>query len=67
MTIIEQIVTNKNGKPVAVQIPVNKYNKLMELAEEMQDIKAYEKAMKRKQEFIPFGQAVKELKAKRGK
>ena len=67
MTITEQIVTNKNGKPVAVQIPVNQYNKLRELAEEMQDIKAFDKAMKRRHEFIPFERAVKELKAKRGK
>ena len=67
MTITEQIVTNKNGKPVAVQIPVNQYNKLRELAEEMQDIKAFDKAMKRRHEFIPFERALKELKAKRGK
>ena len=67
MSITEQIVTNKNGKPVAVQIPVGQYNKLIELAEEMQDIKAYDKAMKRKHEFIPFTQVRKELIAKRRK
>ena len=67
MSITEQIVTNKSGKAVAVQIPVRQYNKLMELAEEMQDIKAYDKAMKRKHEFIPFAQAIKEMNAKRRK
>ncbi len=65
MTISENIVTNKKGKPVAVQIPVSQYKKLIELAEEMQDIKAYDKAIKRKHAFIPFAQAVKELNAKR--
>jgi hypothetical protein len=67
MSITEQIVTDKKGKAVAVQIPVNQYKKLLELAEEMEDIKAYDKAVKRKHDFIPFNTAVKELKAKRKK
>lgn len=67
MSIKEQIVVNSKGKQIAVQIPVKQYKKLLELAEEMEDIKAYDKAVKRKTEFIPFSQAVKELKAKRKK
>ncbi len=67
MSITEQIVTDKKGRAVAVQIPVNQYKKLLELAEEMEDIKAYDKAVKRKLEFIPFNLALKELKAKRKK
>lgn len=67
MSITEQIVTNKKGKAVAVQIPLSQYKKLLELAEEMEDIKAFDRAMKRKKDFIPFEQAVKELKAKRKK
>lgn len=65
MSITEQVILNKNGKPVAVQIPMNQYKKLLGLAEEMQDIKAYDQAMKRKHHFIPFDKAVKELKVKR--
>ena len=67
MSITGQIVTNKRGKPIAVQIPMSQYKKLLELAEEMEDIKAYDKAVKRKHNFIPFSEAVKELKAKRKK
>ena len=67
MNIAEQIVTDKKGNPVAVQIPISKYKRLMELAEEMEDIKAYDKAKKRKGDFIPFAQAVRELKAQRKK
>jgi hypothetical protein len=67
MSITEQIITNKKGKAVAVQIPLTQYKKLLELAEEMEDIKAFDRAMKRKKDFIPFEQAVKELKAKRKK
>ena len=67
MSITGQVVLNKKGKPVAVQIPVSQYKKLLELAEEMEDIKAYDLAMKRKHSFIPFNQAIKELQAKRKK
>ncbi len=67
MSIKEQIVTDKKGKAIAVQLPVKQYNKLLELAEEMESIKAFDRAMKRKHDFIPFSQAVKELKAKRKK
>ncbi len=65
MSISEQYVLDKKGKPVAVQIPMNQYKKLLVLAEEMEDINAYDAAMKRKHQFIPFDTAVKELKAKR--
>ncbi|MBA2561377.1 MAG: hypothetical protein H0V14_00430 [Chitinophagaceae bacterium] len=67
MSITEQIITDKKGKAVAVQIPVNQYKKLLELAEKMEEIKIYDKAMIRKHKFISFSQAVKELKAKRRK
>lgn len=63
MSIREQMVLDKKGKTVAVQIPVTQYKKLLELSEEMEDIKAYDRAMKRRHQFIPFTQAVKDLKA----
>ena len=65
MSIAEQVVLNKKGRAVAVQIPMNQYKRLLGLAEEMEDIKAYDQAMKRKHQFILFDKAVKELKAKR--
>ncbi len=65
MSITEQIVTDKKGKAIAIQLPLNQYKKLLELAEEMEDIKAYDRAMKRKHSFIPFSKAISELKVKR--
>ena len=65
MSITEQVVLDNKGRAIAVQIPISQYRKLLELAEEMEDIKAYDRAKKRKQDFIPFSQVVKELKAKR--
>jgi hypothetical protein len=60
-------VKDKKGKAVAVQLSMNQYKKLLELAEEMEDIRAFDRAMKRKHQFIPFAQAVKELRNKRKK
>lgn len=67
MSITEQIVTNTKGKTIAVQVPVNQYKKLLELAEEMEEIMAYDRAIKRKLDFVSFNTAVKELKVKRKK
>jgi len=67
MSITEQIVTDKNGNPVAVQIPMNQYKKIKEMLEELEDIKAFDKAMNRKQQFTPFEEAVKRIKATRKK
>jgi hypothetical protein len=60
-------ITDKKGKVIAVQLPVSQYKKLLELAEEMEEIKAYDRAMKRTHKFIPFDKAVRQLKAKRKK
>jgi PHD/YefM family antitoxin component YafN of YafNO toxin-antitoxin module len=65
MSITEQIVMDKNGNAVAVQIPVNQYKKIKEMLEELEDIKAFNKAMNRKQQFSPFEEAVKRIKARR--
>ena len=67
MSITEQFVTDKKGRPIAVQIPVDQYKKLIELAEEMEEIRAFDRAIKRKQKFIPLKQAVAELKKQRKK
>jgi hypothetical protein len=67
MSITEQIIKDKKGKAIAIQLPLNQYKKLLELAEEMEEIKAFDRAIKRKHKFIPFNQAVKELRDKRKK
>jgi len=65
MSITEQIVMDKNGNTVAIQIPVNQYKKIKEMLEELEDIKAFDKAMNRKQQFSPFDEVVKRIRAKR--
>lgn len=66
MTIIkENFVTDAKGNKIAVLLPIKDYNRILEELEDLEDIKAYDKAMSRKQEFIPLNQALKEIEATR--
>jgi hypothetical protein len=38
---------------------------MKELLEELDEIKAFDKAMKRKQQFVPFGVAVSRIRSRR--
>lgn len=57
----ENFVTDKNGRKIAVQIPIKAYEKLLADSEELEDIKEYRKAKARKPEPIPFEQAFREI------
>ena len=63
MLIAENFVVDRKGKKVAVMLPINEYEKLREAMEELDDIKAYDKAKKRKSEPIPAEQAFREIEA----
>lgn len=60
-----QYVTDNHGKKVAVIVPVKDYEKLMDELDELQCIKAYDKAKARKQEFIPASDVFKAIEQKR--
>ncbi|MGD9928564.1 MAG: hypothetical protein AB7U05_00980 [Mangrovibacterium sp.] len=57
----ENFVTDKNGRKIAVQIPLKTYQKLLADSEELEDIKEYRKAKKHKGNPIPFDQAFREI------
>jgi hypothetical protein len=59
--IRETIVTDKNGRKIAVQIPIKRYEKLISDSEELEEIKEYRKAKTRKGDPIPFEQAFREI------
>ncbi len=65
MTLNESFVVDAKGKKVSVLLPIKDYQKLLEELEELEDIKAYDNATKRKQEFIPLNKALKEIEATR--
>ena len=57
----ESFVTDKNGRKIAVQIPISIYEKLVSDSEELDEIKEYRKAKAHKGNAIPFDQAFREI------
>ncbi len=58
---VTSYIVNQNGKKIAVQLPVQLYEKLIADSEELEDIKEYRKAKAKKSKPIPFEQAFKEI------
>ncbi len=56
-----QYITDTTGKKMGVILHIREYEKIMEGLEELEDIKAYDRAKTRKSEPIPFDQALKEI------
>ena len=59
--IKENFITDKNGRKIAVQVPIKTYRKLLSDSEELEEIKEYRKAKANKSEAIPFEQAFREI------
>jgi hypothetical protein len=57
----ENFLVDKQGRKIAVQIPLRVYKKLVADAEELEEIKEYRKAKTQKGDAIPFEQAFKEI------
>ena len=63
----ENFVVDAAGKRIGVFLPIKDYNKLLEELEDLDDIKTYDKAVSRKQTFIPLDQALKQIETSRKK
>ena len=64
---ITTFIINEKGKRISAVVPIKKYEQLLQEAEELEDITAYDRALSRKMEFIPLEQALKEIEANRKK
>lgn len=62
-----QYVTDDNGKKVAIILPIDIYQKMLNELEEMEDIKLYDKAKQSSQEYLDAEQAFKEIDRNREK
>lgn len=60
-----QFITDDHGKKIAVILPVKDYEKIMDELDELECIKAYDKAKARKQEFVPAADVFKAIEKKR--
>ena len=59
--IQENYIIDKDGRKIAVQIPIKTYEKLVADSEELDEIKEYRKAKAHKGNAIPFDQAFSEI------
>ena len=59
-----QVIINKKGKQTGVILSLKDYNRLREMAEDLADIKAFDKAKARskKQKFIPLQEVIRQRK-----
>jgi hypothetical protein len=55
------LIIDKKGRRIAVQVPIKTYKKLVADAEELEEIKEYYKAKAHKSNPIPFEQAFREI------
>ncbi len=60
-----QYVEDSMGHRIAVIMPIDDYNNMMEQLEELEDIKAYDAAKASGEKAVPFDQATKEIEAAR--
>lgn len=60
-----QYITDDDGKKLAVILPMEKYQKMLNELEEMEDIKLYDKAKQSSQEFLDAEQAFREIEKNR--
>jgi hypothetical protein len=60
-----QYITNESGKKIAVVIPIEEYDKIVEKLEMLADIKAYDSVLTANEPRIPYGKAIKQIEAKR--
>jgi PHD/YefM family antitoxin component YafN of YafNO toxin-antitoxin module len=65
LTVHPEIVIDRKRKPRAVLLPYSEWSRLLADMEELDDIRAYDRAKARGDAAVPFEQAVRELKKKR--
>lgn len=58
----EQYIIDEAGKKKSVVISVREWEKIREILEEYDDIRAYDEAKSKSSEMVPFKQAIKQLK-----
>jgi hypothetical protein len=61
----QQFIEDKQGNRIAVLMPIDQYNRMLEQLEEIDDIRAYDAAKAEKDEIISFDQAVREIEEER--
>ncbi len=61
----EKYLVDQNGKQIAVVLDIADYHQLLEELEELDALRAYDKAKASEEEIIPFDQAINEIELER--
>ena len=60
--IHEEFLTDESGNKKAVVVPISEWQQIKEDLEELDDIRAYDKAKSKPSEPVPFDKAIKEIR-----
>ena len=60
-----QFITDSSGKKISAILPIKEYEQMIEKLDELNCIKAYDKAKGKKQQFVPLNHALREVERKR--
>ncbi|MGR3310551.1 MAG: hypothetical protein ACUZ77_07210 [Candidatus Brocadiales bacterium] len=60
--IHEEYLTDESGNKKAVVVPISEWQQIKEDLEELDDIRAYDKAKSKPSEPVPFDKAIKEIR-----
>ena len=66
MAFHQQILRDNNGNNIGVFMPYEDYEKIMDQLEELEDIRDFDAAKVKNEEFIPLKEAVKLRKQENG-
>jgi hypothetical protein len=61
MTLKEKYITDENGNRIGVVLELKEYHQLLEALEELEAIRAYDRAISAEDEEISFEQAISEI------
>ena len=62
-----EFVVDEKARKKAVLISLSDWKRLLDALEELEDIRAYDKAKSRTEPVVPFEEAVRQIKAKNRK
>ena len=62
----KQFIKDMQGKNIGVFMPIEQYEEIIGLLEELDDIKAFDKAKTENEETIPLREAIRHRKQKNG-
>ena len=58
-------ITDQQGKKISAVLPIKKYNMILEELEELEDIRAYDKAKAKKEKPIPSADVIQQRKKRK--